>query len=454
MDFQSISELYPVDFSHLTATQHLCTSTPRVRRPSKSQEKVKQSAVLVDLRLGTKVRLTMRRPFPWMGKAGSTGNYKVPFSEEEIDLAMRMLMEATTSNASSTAASPMTLLHAASSYYQFPLIYGISVFPRLQGLKRSSLCGQISLQAFGPNFIKTINEEWRESMANLYTLWKCGKRDSFYSLSPNFTLLFLTKRAGDRRIVITPTTSGLRQTLKEKGIQFSLPLKPDMMFVGDLDGDDCPFEFQPVEEDQTVDLDHDEWLRDIGISPKRTLRLNRASALDNSNGSREIIATKRAHHSDDEDNQDSSCTTILIAGEENIETFYKFFTESNVGATRSGPHSGLPSTLLASAPFHRATLRQLEITSCAARRNGEMKYMLELSNGPVLPCVSGALVKFAEQVFTQREGSEKENKLKVQVNGRASYSGTNEAIGGGDVNGGYGNLFEFEFDLAAREYSW
>jgi len=58
------------------------------------------------------------------------------------------------------------------------------------------------------------------------------------------------------------------------GIKFSLPLKPDMMFVGEFDVDDCPVEFQPADEDQTLDLDHDEWLRDIGISPRRTLKLS------------------------------------------------------------------------------------------------------------------------------------------------------------------------------------
>jgi len=346
--------------------------------------------------------------------------------------------------------SPMALLHAAASYYQFPLIYGVSIYPRRQGLKRASQNGQVSLQSFGPNFIKTINEEWHESLANLFALWKCGKRDSFYSLSTSFTILFTRAKTGNKRIVITPTHSGFRQTLKEKGIKFSLPLKPDMMFVGDLDVDDCPVEFQPVEEDQTLDLDHDEWLRDIGISPRRTLRLSQASALDSSNGSKAASNLfGGTQQSDDEDSQDSSLTTILITGEEDIETFYKFFYESNVGSTRSGPHSGLPSTLIASAPFHRSILRHLQITSSAARRNGEMKYMLELGDGPILPGVSGALVRFYEQVTPRRE-DEKEEKLKVQVNGRTAYSGINEAIAGGE----YTNLFEFEFDLVAREYSW
>jgi len=58
-------------------------------------------------------------------------------------------------------------------------------------------------------------------------------------------------------------------------------------------------------------------------------------------------------------------------------------------------------------------------------------------------------VRFYEQVTPRRE-DEKDEKLKVQVNGRSAYSGINEAIGGGE----YTNLFEFEFDLVAREYSW
>ena len=89
------------------------------------------------------------------------GSLKVPISEEDIDLSMQLVVKETMkASSSSVEASPMALLHAAASYYQFPLIYGVSIYPRRQGLKRSSQNGQVSLQAFGPNFIKTINEEW------------------------------------------------------------------------------------------------------------------------------------------------------------------------------------------------------------------------------------------------------------------------------------------------------
>jgi hypothetical protein len=55
-------------------------------------------------------------------------------------------------------------------------------------------------------------------------------------------------------------------------IHFSLPFKAEFV---DISQEECPKDFLPTEEDGTADLDHDEWLREIGISPKSTLRLKR-----------------------------------------------------------------------------------------------------------------------------------------------------------------------------------
>jgi len=232
----------------------------------------------------------------------------------------------------------------------------------------------------------------------------------------------------EHRIVVTPTTSGFRHTLKEKAIGFSLPLKTDLMFVN-FDQDDCPKDFQPVDDDVTVDLDHDEWLKDIGISPRRTLKLNRsASALDVSTSgktvkrvSSNLFGGKASDEKEDQSN--SSLSTILIQGAENINAFYELITTSKLGSTRTGPQSGLPPTLIASSHFYKSTAQELTMTSQVVRKDGEIKYTLELDNGAVLPFVPEMLMEFVKKAIGPSE-----NSVQMQINGRAPYTGINEAL--------------------------
>lgn len=53
-----------------------------------------------------------------------------------------------------------------------------------------------------------------------------------------------------------------------------MPLRPNAYFVN-LTQEDCPKDFLPMKQD-AVDMDHEEWLREIGISPKSTLKFSRS----------------------------------------------------------------------------------------------------------------------------------------------------------------------------------
>ncbi len=84
----------------------------------------------------------------------------MPITDEDIDLAMRMGACELIGAGPDADFSPMAILHAASGYHQFPCIYGVPLFPRLESLRRSTMSGLINLQAFGTGFLEVINNEW------------------------------------------------------------------------------------------------------------------------------------------------------------------------------------------------------------------------------------------------------------------------------------------------------
>ncbi|KAI1727837.1 protein downstream neighbor of Son [Ditylenchus destructor] len=456
---QSINDSYPVDFSQLSS---LCSSAPDLNT---SKEKRSSTEIPKDLRLGTKIRVVSQKPFPWMINTTTTGSHAITIPEDDIDAAMRISMDNDPSIAYATMAprTPLALLQAGATYFQFPNICSMPMFPRLDGTyKNSRQTKMIKLQDLGNKCLETLVSEWSQSFDRLYNLWKKNRRHTFYLCSHLFTAIFTktpvrkenlqyTGETSDDterrlRIVITPTSLGLRQLLRDEGIEFSLPLRADTTFVN-LTQEDCPKDFLAMKQDVTVDLDHDEWLKEIGISPKTTLKFSRSvSAVE------DLKAKKRLYSSQPDDKQnsavvepeDSTRSTISIQGLKNIDKFYNILQNTKISVCKIGAYAGLPPTLLASAPFYKSVSRELTMVSQVTKKDGEVKYILELDNGPILPCVPKTLVEFVKALATPN------NKLSVQVNGRSSYSGFNEGVDSQD----FASVSEFEVDLLSDTFSW
>uniref|UniRef100_A0A9J2QAX7 Uncharacterized protein n=1 Tax=Ascaris lumbricoides TaxID=6252 RepID=A0A9J2QAX7_ASCLU len=61
---KDISDIYPIDFSNLTAS---CSSTPKSTLTKlEDLEKTTSATLPIDLRLGFKLRIESKKPFPWM----------------------------------------------------------------------------------------------------------------------------------------------------------------------------------------------------------------------------------------------------------------------------------------------------------------------------------------------------------------------------------------------------
>ncbi|KAI1720222.1 protein downstream neighbor of Son [Ditylenchus destructor] len=471
---QSINDSYPVDFSQLSS---LCSSAPDLNT---SKEKRSSTEIPKDLRLGTKIRVVSQKPFPWMSNTTTTGSHAITIPEDDIDAAMRISMDndPSISYASMAPRTPLAVLQAGATYFQFPNICSMPLFPRLDGTyKTSRQTKMIKLQDLGNKCLETLVSEWSQSFDRLYNLWKKNRRHTFYLCSHLFTALFTkipvrkenlqyTGETSDDterrlRIVITPTSLGLRQLLREEGIEFSLPLRADTTFVN-LTQEDCPKDFLAMKQDVTVDLDHDEWLKEIGISPRTTLKFSRSiSAIEDLKSKKRLYSSSQP---DDKQNpavvepEDSSRSAISIQGIKNIAKFYNLLQNTKVAVSKIGPYAGLPPTLLASAPFYKSVSRELnvsdymliflslifEMVSQVTKKDGEVKYILELDNGPILPCVPKTLVEFVKALANP------DNKLSVQVNGRSSYSGFNEGVDSQD----FASVSEFEVDLLSDTFSW
>uniref|UniRef100_A0A915DF64 Uncharacterized protein n=1 Tax=Ditylenchus dipsaci TaxID=166011 RepID=A0A915DF64_9BILA len=448
----TINDSYPIDFSHLSS---LCSSTPKVL-PTKAKRS--SSEMPKDLRLGTKIRVVSQRPFPWMTKVTTTGLHPVKILEEDVDLAIKSSMhdETEMGHINSLHMTSLSLLHASAIFYQYPSLSSIPMFPRLESAKSDKrLSKMTNLQSLCPKFMDDILSDWKRSFDHLFKMWKKKKRASFYLCAPSLTAFFVRSSQEHKDCSKSNPPSGLQIVITPTALVFAKlwerKVKSDKRFVN-LTNEDCPKDFLPHLPEQGVDLDHDEWLKEIGISPKSTLRLRRSvSTIDIVKDSDDIgtssqPATRTVQTNDLEGFQETKNTTILIQDIESITKLYELLLTSKLAFTRHGPLSGLPPTLIATTPFYKSVPGDLEMTSQITKKGGELKYILELSNGPILPSMQKKLLEFLKSLTA----TPTENIFKIQVNGRACYDGINEAV---DPNS-YINAAEFELDLIKDTYSW
>ncbi|KAL7073060.1 hypothetical protein ACQ4LE_008165 [Meloidogyne hapla] len=481
---------FPIDFSHLNCHKQINNKINSVETTSLNNNKCTSLDLPSDIRLGTKLRVISELPFPWMERITSSGVYHVDphissFNfDKAIDLTRKF--DNFSAFASTNSFDPLVFLQSAAIYYQFPSIGSVQLFPRRNVGSRSTL-KSANLQSIEPNFIDALKVNWNDSFKFLFNRWIDGGRKSFYLCSTHFTIIFINlsnknlfslnahksplktpqknniedspikkkltpkrKRTPMKnttnyqspnknftnlessvnfqpRIVITPTTSGFRQILQKNGIHFTRHFKSEYI---DLNKGESPKDFLPNEEDCTADLDHDEWLKDRGISSKGSLRVRRsASEMDSSDLSLSSNRLPTAETSRMSTNgsppTDPLYSTIVIKGIKDAEAFHNLLqSQPQLICTKTGPQSGLPPTLIASSPFRHSVLNELSMTSQLIKKSGKLKYILELEHGPILPTTVELIFQFVKNTFN----SNTKNRLQLQVTGRNQCNGINEAI--------------------------
>ncbi|VDO42355.1 unnamed protein product [Onchocerca flexuosa] len=219
-------ESLPVDFSSI---DEFSCSTPKKKALKVDELKTKVDSLPVDLRLGLKLRLESPKRFFWLEKSKRFADY-----DDAIKLFCSLQTETNEIEATGRSISNISKFLACTLYWQFPDLAWQPSFPRLDNDSRL-ITGRKpavpSLHTLGDSLVQALTMQFL-SFEQLYHSWRFGKRSYFYACCPTYTILFWKTSKGivevnenlsesgekyNFRVVITPTSYGFRQQLREEG---------------------------------------------------------------------------------------------------------------------------------------------------------------------------------------------------------------------------------------------
>ncbi|OZC07170.1 hypothetical protein X798_05806 [Onchocerca flexuosa] len=220
-------ESLPVDFSSI---DEFSCSTPKKKALKVDELKTKVDSLPVDLRLGLKLRLESPKRFFWLEKSKRFADY-----DDAIKLFCSLQTETNEIEATGRSISNISKFLACTLYWQFPDLAWQPSFPRFDNDSRL-ITGRKpavpSLHTLGDSLVQALTMQWFLSFEQLYHSWRFGKRSYFYACCPTYTILFWKTSKGivevnenlsesgekyNFRVVITPTSYGFRQQLREEG---------------------------------------------------------------------------------------------------------------------------------------------------------------------------------------------------------------------------------------------
>lgn len=324
----------------------------------------------LDWSLKTRVRFCSPSHFPWNGSlktceeaSGTTGFVRGVHASQAA------------SESCGLDSSPQARFHQHCLMWMHPHLPWLRLFPRQGGPGASKDHG--TAPSFfgdpGSSARASLQTDWCHSFRSLYQLVRARQCPFFYVCAPGFTVLF--RAAGvagipDLHALVTPTTRGLRQALKEEGIQYSMPLCVNQEQMDEtLDGaSQSPVEAKAeVQVDDPVEDEPLEWLESLGLSQANFPSLN-----------------PKKSQMEEESREDRRPRSLVFVERENSQALFNFLLNSRACVCPTGPLAGVPPTLLAPVAFHGATLRSLKVRQGWVKQDKRELHMVELS-GPVLP---------------------------------------------------------------------
>ncbi|XP_074156817.1 protein downstream neighbor of Son isoform X4 [Sminthopsis crassicaudata] len=163
-------------------------------------------------------------------------------------------------------------------YWLHPSLPWLQLFPRI-GADRK-IAGKTSPWSNDEGLQQVLMSEWSISFTSLYNLLKTKLCPYFYVCTYQFTVLFRAAGlAGNDVItaVLSPTTRGLREAMKNEGIEFTLPLikengqQKQKVSERSLHVEESECMAEPEEEQLNSDEDEEEsfsWLEEMGVQDK------------------------------------------------------------------------------------------------------------------------------------------------------------------------------------------
>ncbi|XP_037688155.1 protein downstream neighbor of Son isoform X2 [Choloepus didactylus] len=259
-------------------------------------------------------------------------------------------------------------------YWLHPALSWLPLFPRI-GADRK-MAGKTSPWSNDETLQHILMSDWSVSFTSLYNLLKTKLCPYFYVCTYQFTILFRAAGLAGNDVItalISPTTRGLREAMKNEGIEFSLPLIKEnghkkKKVSGTSLGDG---------EEQTIsDEDEEEsfsWLEEMGVHDK----IKKPDILS--------LKLRKEKHEVQMDHRPES--VVLVKGI-NTFTLLNFLINCKSLVAISGPQAGLPPTLLSPIAFRGAAMQMLKARSVNVKTQVHSGYKDQFSleiTGPVMP---------------------------------------------------------------------
>ncbi|NXD76889.1 DONS protein, partial [Halcyon senegalensis] len=272
-------------------------------------------------------------------------------------------------------------------YWLHPSLPWLQLFPRI-GADRK-IVGKATPWSQDEALQQVLMSDWSVSFTSLYNLLRAKLCPYFYVCTYQFTVLFRAAGlAGSDVItaVISPTTRGLREAMRNEGIEFSLPLveesktRKQKNSEGNLQAEVANIleECNSTEgEEEPAPSDDDEesfsWLEEMGVQDK----VKKPDAIS-------IKLLKEKH----EVQVDHKRESLALVKGTNTFTLLNFLINCKSLVAVAGPQAGLPPTLLSPVAFRGGTMQTLKARSINAKARVQLAYedifSLEIV-GPVLP---------------------------------------------------------------------
>uniref|UniRef100_A0A670XQ40 DNA replication fork stabilization factor DONSON n=1 Tax=Pseudonaja textilis TaxID=8673 RepID=A0A670XQ40_PSETE len=239
-------------------------------------------------------------------------------------------------------------------YWLHPFFPWLPLFPRI-GADRK-MVGKSHPCAFNEELQQVFMSEWSLSFTSLYNLLRAKLCPYFYVCTYQFTVLFRAAGlAGSDMItaLISPTTKGLREAMKNEGKEKELEMTGD-----GSDGSD---------DDGLL------WLVEMGVEDKIKKP--------------DTISTKFCKEKNEMKLDHRPESVVLVKGT-NTFTLLNFLINCKSLVASAGPQAGIPPTLLSPVAFRGATMQTLKARSINVRTQARSHYKnlfsLEIV-GPIMP---------------------------------------------------------------------
>uniref|UniRef100_A0A1B6ECR0 Protein downstream neighbor of son homolog n=1 Tax=Clastoptera arizonana TaxID=38151 RepID=A0A1B6ECR0_9HEMI len=228
----------------------------------------------VDWTLRTKVRFMSKKPFAW--------NENLRTCEEASGITgFVRCLDTEPSATSSLDSSPSARFHQCCLVWQHPILPWLELYPRT-GKTQKLTDSKIPPVTGQPGIRESLQRDWEESFRSLYQLVRARQCPYFYLLTHTFSCLF--RAAGicghpTINALISPTSRGFRQILKDEDIEFTMPLKTKN--GSPKSADDTGYDTLETTQNSQIctdDIDEgeeaEEWLHSMGVEAAEIKRMS------------------------------------------------------------------------------------------------------------------------------------------------------------------------------------